>query len=196
MKRLEISIPVPFGIDPDDVVKALHIHKNILTNNPLFQGWENIEQKWNSCTDFSMFFMGRDCTDHPDEPVCYTVVQQVQRALLLGRWHSSTVTSQVLLQSFENGTRSEVKMPQNVKLWSEWTVRRNPANDGWEMEDMTRLEGSDRSISSVRTRVTEAHLALMKALLRNVGVKDGDIGNIEVKWLEQAPGNWMGIGFA
>jgi hypothetical protein len=32
-----------------------------------------------------MFFTGRSYTDHPDEPVAYSVVQQVDRALLLDR---------------------------------------------------------------------------------------------------------------
>jgi hypothetical protein len=196
MKRLEISIPVPFGVDPDDVIKALHNHENILNNNPLFHSWEKSEHKWSSSVDCSMFFTGRSCTDHPDEPLTYLVVQRVERGLLLRRWQSSTVSSPALLQAFEMGTRGEIKMPQNVMLWSEWTVRRNQADAGWELEDMTRVEGSKRSMFSVRKRVTTAHLDMLRAILRTAGAKDCDASKIEVNWLEQPPGNWMGIGFA
>jgi hypothetical protein len=196
MKRLVIAIPVPFGVDPNDVIKGLHNHENILNNNPLFQNWEKSEQKWDSSAANSMFFTGRSCTDHPDEPVPYSVVQRVERAVLLGRWHSSTAKSPALLQNLDKGARGEVKLPQNVILWSEWIVQRNLAENGWEILDITRVDGSDRSIASVRKTVTTAHLNLMKAVLRIVGVKDSDVGKIEVKWSEQERDNWMGIGFA
>jgi hypothetical protein len=192
MKRLTIRSPIPSNTDPEYVIKALHNHENVLDNNPMLKTWNKTNHK-DKDKNYGLFFSGRSCTDQPSKPVAYAVTQRAPYVSFLGPWFTKEVESITLVQDTEHGARSEVELVGGAMVWAEWWVQES-AGEGWEISNVTRIEGSARSMVFVRETVTTAYIATLKGILSAAGVKGED--EVDVTWSTEEKGNWMGISFA
>lgn len=162
---VHIQEDIPSYLTPDDVIRAVHDHKNLMYSQPLVTGVRSV-----SPDEVTFNWFGRAEEEHFDGDNTnihhYEVSEVITFIPGIGDYGKKQLTFPARFRDQPNGTKSWADAPQGVTVASHFMViPKEGVRGAWVLEEKATVECSSIFMPFVKRSFHSAHEALCKDII-------------------------------